>query len=147
MGTMFRKGYRFLRYHRNKKMVLVSFILSAYYRSIIILLPKTVLQKHMGNRGEESPHELPIEYHRQVAKVSRVVNQICDKTPWESKCLVRALTAQRILSWKKISSTLYLGVGKDGEKMIAHAWLRCGEYFVTGGSGSQYGMVAKFRKG
>jgi hypothetical protein len=101
----------------------------------------------MGYRGEESSHELPIEQHRQVARVSQVVNKTCDKTPWKSKCLVRALTAQRILSWKKISSTLYLGVGKEKEKMIAHAWLRCGEYSVTGGSGSQYGIVAKFRKG
>ncbi|MFV0341436.1 MAG: lasso peptide biosynthesis B2 protein [Anaerocolumna sp.] len=144
---MLTKVYKFLRYNRYKKMVLVSVVLSAYYRSIILLLPKTVLHKQMGNRGEESSLELPIEYYRLVARVSRVVNRICDQTPWESKCLVRAMTAQRILSWKKISSTLYLGVGKEEEKMIAHAWLRCGEYFVTGGNGSQYGMVAKFRKG
>ena len=147
MCNMFRKVYRFLRYNRSKKMVLVSLVLSAYYRSSMILLPKTVLLKQMGYRGEESSHQLPIEHLRQVARVSWVVNKICDKTPWQSKCLVRALTAQHILSWKKISSTLYLGVGKEDEKMIAHAWIRCGEYYVTGGDGSQYGMVAKFRKG
>ena len=44
-----------------------------------------------------------------------------------------------------IHSTLYLGVGKDEGKMIAHAWLRCGQMYVTGGNGSSYAMVAKFR--
>ena len=29
--------------------------------------------------------------------------------------------------------------------MIAHAWLRCGQMYVTGGNGSSYAMVAKFR--
>jgi len=32
-----------------------------------------------------------------------------------------------------ISSTLYIGVGKDEErKLTAHAWLRCGPFIVTG---------------
>jgi hypothetical protein len=46
---------------------------------------------------------------------------------------------------KHISSTLYLGVGKDNDQMVAHAWLRCGQLYVTGGNGSNYSMVAKFR--
>ena len=64
---------------------------------------------------------------------------------WESKCLVRAMTARKLLKEAGIHSTLYLGVGKDEGKMIAHAWLRCGQMYVTGGNGSSYAMVAKFR--
>ena len=51
----------------------------------------------------------------------------------------------KLLKEAGIHSTLYLGVGKDEGKMIAHAWLRCGQMYVTGGNGSSYAMVAKFR--
>ena len=29
--------------------------------------------------------------------------------------------------------------------MIAHAWLRCGQIYVTGGDGQGYAVVAKFK--
>ena len=47
---------------------------------------------------------------------------------------------------KEISTTLYLGVKKDSDNnMLAHAWLRCGDYYVTGGANKEgYAVVAKF---
>lgn len=59
--------------------------------------------------------------------------------------MVRAMTARKILLKKGINSTLYLGVGKEDGKMVAHAWLRCGQLYVTGGNGTGYAMVAKFK--
>ena len=42
---------------------------------------------------------------------------------------------------------MYLGVGLDeNKKMIAHAWLRCGQLYVTGGDGHEYTTVACFYK-
>ena len=38
-----------------------------------------------------------------------------------------------------------MGVGLEDGKMIAHAWLRCGLLYVTGGTGQGYSTVAKFR--
>ena len=50
-----------------------------------------------------------------------------------------------MLKSKNISTTIYLGVRKEGNEMKAHAWLRCGEYYVTGGAiRDQYTVVAKF---
>ena len=44
-----------------------------------------------------------------------------------------------------ISTTIYLGVRRYENEMKAHAWLRCGEYYVTGGGViDQYTVVAKF---
>ena len=34
----------------------------------------------------------------------------------------------------------------EEEKMVAHAWLRCGEMYVTGGNGEGYAIVSKFYK-
>jgi hypothetical protein len=103
------------------------------------------LRKHFGTEGEESSYEAPIEQLRYAKMISGYVNRSADKTIWESKCLVRALTAQRLLKKKKIDTTLYLGVGKDKDKMIAHAWLRCGRLYVTGGDGAGYAIVARYK--
>ena len=86
-----------------------------------------------------------MDVYKIASHISWVVTLISSKTPWESKCLVQALTAQRMLKSKGISTTIYLGVRKEGNEMKAHAWLRCGEYYVTGGAiREQYTVVAKF---
>ena len=58
--------------------------------------------------------------------------------PWRSSCLVQALAAQRMLMHQGIPGMLYLGAaidaGKgDGKAIDAHAWLKCGGEFITGG--------------
>ena len=105
-------------------------------------------EKTLGNRKEESGADEPEEYTDYVRKVSRAVLCVCNNTKWESKCLVRALTAQKLLNKKKLHSTLYLGVRQDGEgRMLAHAWLRWGKHIVTGGNEdlNKYAVVSKFK--
>lgn len=136
---------RFFRYNKQKKLTLMTYLYSAFYRMTILFLPAKIQQRFWGNSGEESKDTESVENYRYARQVARQVNRIADKTLWESKCLVRALTARRLLLKKGISCTLYLGVGKDeNDKMIAHAWLRAGEFYVTGGNGTGYAMVAKF---
>ena len=45
---------------------------------------------------------------------------------------------------KGIASTIYLGVFKENGKLKAHAWLRCGQLYLTGGNGEGMAVVAKF---
>ena len=50
-----------------------------------------------------------------------------------------------MLKSKNISTTIYLGVRKEGNEMKAQPWLRCAEYYLTGGAiRDQYTVVAKF---
>ncbi len=54
-------------------------------------------------------------------------------TWWESQCLVMAIAAMKMLDRRGIESTLYLGTARDADgKMIAHAWLRSGNIYLTG---------------
>lgn len=145
MGNPLKKLYSFLRFNKNRRMYPEVLFLSAFYRFRILFVPMKKLQKRIGIMNEESAGEESEQHYRQAARISHVVNRICSRTPWESKCLVRALTAQHLLRRRRIPSTLYLGVGKKDDGMIAHAWLRCGKYFVIGGNGESYAMVAKFR--
>lgn len=136
--------FNFLKYNPQKRLTIYAYLLSAKYRFLIKFVKPKKLQKKWGEEGVESPEdEVPWKY-RYAQNVSRVVDRICSKTAWESKCLVRALTAQQILRMKGIQSTLYLGCGYDEGKMVAHAWLRVGKMFVAGGDGDGYSVVDKF---
>ena len=136
---------RFIKNNDHKKLTIAIYILTAFYRAQMLLVPSKRLQKHWGQSGVESPENVGWFSYFYAIKVGNEENRIADKTPWESKCLVRALTARRLLHRKKIVTTLYLGVGKDeNDAMVAHSWLRCGKAYVTGGDGAKYATVAKF---
>ena len=122
-----------------------ALIYTGIYRAFILFVPFNKLRKRMGKHKEESSETVEKEVYKIARHISWVVILISSKTPWESKCLVQALTAQRMLKKEGISTTIYLGVRKDGNEMKAHAWLRCGKYYVTGGAiREQYTVVAKF---
>jgi Ca2+-dependent lipid-binding protein len=144
--NVLRRIIRFIKYNEHKAITLQAWFYSALFRFQIVMRKSKNMKKKWGIEGEESIRELDIEKYRYVKKVSYAVNQVCNKTRWESKCLVRALTAQKLLKRKKLPSTLYLGCGRDENgQMIAHAWIRCGQMYVTGGDGHQYAIVDKFR--
>lgn len=134
----------YLKYNPQKKLTLLSYIYSAIFRFQICFIKSKYLRRGWGIEGEESPDTVEGWKYTYAQNVSYVVNRICTKTAWESKCLVRALTAQKLLKSKGISSTMYLGCGYDDGKMVAHAWLRCGKMYVTGGDGTGYSVVDKF---
>ena len=138
--------YRFVRYNKCRKLTVRAFFLSAYYRLCILLVKPKKLHKRWGLEGEETDREgiAPWQY-RYSYWVSYAVDHVCSRTAWESKCLVRALTAQRLLKTKGIPSTMYLGCKMGEGKMLAHAWLRVGEMYVTGGNGEEYSIVDRFK--
>ncbi|MBE5937538.1 MAG: lasso peptide biosynthesis B2 protein [Lachnospiraceae bacterium] len=136
---------RFIRYNEYKSVSLLCWWYSAIYRFQVLHMDTKKLRKKWGFEGEESPDDEAMENYRYAKAVSMCVNHVCNKTAWESKCLVRALTAQKLLKRKGIQSTMYLGCGMDEGKMVAHAWLRCGRMYVTGGNGEEYAVVDKFR--
>ncbi len=140
-----KKLYRFLKYNHHKKLSIAAFCYSAVYRFQILWIHPKKLQKNWGVEGEESETEATPNQYRYALRVARAVDHACSRTTWESKCLVRALTAQHLLKRKEVPSTLYLGCGKEEERMIAHAWLRVGDMYVTGGNGAGYAIVSKFK--
>ena len=138
----------FIRYGKCRWLCIRTFFLAGYFRHAILKKEPEELHRTWGWRGEESALEAPEEAYQYAGKVGYAVEMVCERTPWESKCLVKALCAQYFLDKRKISSTLYLGcgVGETGE-MLAHAWLRCGSMYVTGGDGTGYAVVDRYAKG
>ena len=143
-NSIYAKGYRFLKYCKYKPLCFKALCCSAYYRLCIKMIKPAKLHKRWGVQGEGSPAEDTLENYRYAYRVAYAVDRICTRTAWESKCLVRALSAQRLLKKKGIHSTLYLGCALEEGKMLAHAWLRVGTMYVTGGNGEGYSIVDKY---
>lgn len=126
-----------------KLMLPEALYLSAWYRFAILHRPFSEISKKIGNVGIQTNHA-PIN-NAIPNEVGWVVDVVCKHTPWKSKCLVRALTAKKMLNHRHFPCTLYMGVQINhvGE-MEAHAWLRCGNLYVTGGTGEGYTVTTIF---
>lgn len=144
---LIRKFKSFIRINwRDRILFFRAFFLSGIARIAILVIPFRVIKKFLGVLKKESSYDINIEEFRRVKKIAWAVNQASIYTPWESKCLVKAVTAQRMLKRYNIYSTIYFGINKDEKNNIqAHAWLRCGSVFVTGGyEKDDFKEVAKF---
>jgi hypothetical protein len=70
----------------------------------------------------------------QIRRVGAGVLKVSRNVPWTSKCLDQAIAAKVMLSRRGISATVYFGVRNDEQgELAAHAWLRSGAVYVTGG--------------
>ena len=68
-----------------------------------------------------------------LSNISQAIHIMSRYTFWESQCLVKAIAAMKMLERRQIESTLYLGTAKDENgKLIAHAWLRSGPFYING---------------
>lgn len=142
---MIRRVIDFMRYNGEKWMTITVYLYVAYYRLCLLFVPMPRIEKMIGVRGEESDAEETLENIKLAKLVGFHVNRVTGHLPLKRKCFVRALSARKILMKRGVNTTLYLGVGKEDGNMVAHAWLRCGQLYVTGGNGDGYAMVAKFR--
>lgn len=123
-----------------------TYFLCGYYRFVMLFVPFQKLAKKMGVLGHESHEIINKKQIKYVLRVRKYVTMAGKNTPWESLCLVQALTAQRLLNNRQISSTIYFGLGKDADgKPIAHAWLKHGGKIVVGENGvNEFSVVAMF---
>lgn len=147
MSLIIRKIKSFVKVDFKTKIDFVyAYFYTGIFRMYILFMPFNKLRKKMGKCKEESPEDLENKDYVEAQHISWIIDNASRFTPWESKCLVQALTAQKMLKNKGISSTLYLGVNKnESGEMIAHAWIRCGKYCVTGGREMKgFSVVAKF---
>ncbi|NJP38026.1 lasso peptide biosynthesis B2 protein [Alkalicoccus luteus] len=74
------------------------------------------------------------EERDKIRRVSGAVQTVAKYTFWESMCLVQALAASNMLKRRGYPSTFYLATARNEDgNLEAHAWLRSGTIFVTGG--------------
>ena len=116
---------------KQKLMIPRIFWLMAFYKH----------QVHRRAFSSLAPKIGPLHYQTPVAAsprdailVHELMQAMFRRFGWKDSCLIRGLTAKRILNSMGHKCTLYMGVCREeGQGMRAHAWLRCGKCIVTGG--------------
>ena len=110
----------------------------------MLVVPFKHLAPRLGDAMTETPdEELPAEGWPE--HIGWAIRRASNVAPWKTPCIAEAIAAQRMLRRRRIPSTMYLGLTKDGAVMAAHAWVRCGRATVTGEeSRGQFTPVASF---
>ncbi len=133
----------------NTKRLLVETYFRLAWARYLKSVPFSTVAPSLGANMRETTFDRPSAGDQRVlAAVSQAVHITSKYTFWESQCLVKAMAAMKMLEKRNIESTLYLGTGKDENgKLIAHAWLRSGPFYITGAEVmNQFTVVGKFAK-
>lgn len=147
VNTSLRKFVTLLRLPlADKWLFLQIYILLGLTRFAILTVPFAKMSVYYGQRMVESPPEANPEHLKTARKIGWAIRKMSAYTPWKSNCYPQALTAKYLLQRRGIQTTLYFGAAfKTSKEMEAHAWVRCGQLFVTGGPGHQsFGTCAYF---
>lgn len=142
------KIYIFLSMNLKTKLMFLEAFIFLGWASILKEIPFHRVAPMLGEHLKETSFSSRNIDVRIVKSVSQSIQIMSRNTVWESKCLVKGIAALKMLERRNIESTIYLGTGKDNDgNLAAHAWVRCGPYFVTGADGMEnYTVVSKFAK-
>jgi hypothetical protein len=114
--------------------------ISLFVKIVVLMFPLRWYSKYLVSNG--CHREMLRGDEETIKRITRAIHRCSRYSPWPTRCLVDAITAKILLRQKGIGSTLYLGVNKDKrDSLIAHAWLTCGERFITGRKGHQKFVV------
>lgn len=116
---------------------MLCFVEAYYYLSLVKIIimsrPFSRIAPSLGVQMEETSTTMNEANRKALSRVYVAIRTMNNYTLWESECLVKAIAGMKMLERRRIESTLYLGTTKDDQqKLIAHAWLRSGSYYITG---------------
>lgn len=115
---------------------------------ILKSMPFSKIAPTLGTHMDETSLSYNESNKLVLRSISEAIHIMSRHTFWESKCLVRAIAGMKMLERRQIESTLYLGTAKDENgKMVAHAWLRSGSFYITGAEEmGRFTVVSKFAR-
>lgn len=138
----------FINFNTQTKLLFVEAFIFLAWARIIKSLTFSKVALYLGEQMEETSLCIDFTKYKVLKQVSQSVNIMSKYTFWESMCLVRAIAAMKMLERRNIESTIYFGTAKDKSgKLIAHAWLRSGPFYLTGAEEMErFVVVRKFAK-
>ena len=127
--------------------VLEALAFLAFARLAVLMMRFPALATRLGTPMTESTHDDDELWKPVLRRMKWAIGAVSRRAPWRCMCLEQAVAAKMMLRRRGMASTLYFGVARDpGDTSIkAHAWVRCGTCFVTGGEGRDgFAVVSTF---
>ena len=117
-------------------------VLLGLARLAILLVPFRHIARIFGPQHAETPAVADLASEPRVRHLGTMIRATARNLPWECKCLAQAMAGKVMLARRGLPSTVYFGVRNDDEgEFGAHAWLRSGAVYVTGGPGHRHFTV------
>lgn len=104
-------------------------------RTFIVFFPFKKIASMIGSPQVESPRE--IMDNRTIKDIEISIIRAIKYAIFASKCYDQALAITFMLKRRRISSTIYFGLYKESEHLMAHAWVRCGNKIISGKLGHE----------
>ncbi|WP_461637526.1 lasso peptide biosynthesis B2 protein [Labilibaculum euxinus] len=118
--------------------LLEAIITSMFYRFLLIFFPMKRIAALMGNNRTIDATITNAKEQETIQQIKIAINRTKRLALWRFMCFEQGLTAKKMLKRQKINSTIYFGLSKTPDnKLKAHAWLKAGDLFITGGKGHQ----------
>jgi len=144
--------------HLDQARLVAAWSLLGLSRLAILLLPFGVVRRALGeHRHPGSPPAARGDSERRAgegtadeqtaaraARIGAIVRLAARHTPWRSECFPQALTARLLLGAARIPHVVSFGVRREGDALLAHAWVHAGGVAVTGGTATDYTEVGSF---
>lgn len=123
-----------------------AFLRLGIARFFVAAVPLRRWSHRLGTHMRESAREANETNIGLLGRVRWAILAASRRAPWRCKCLEQGIAAKRMLRARGVANTLYLGVARGRDAAVdAHAWLRSGDVFVTGGDGShRFTVVSTF---
>lgn len=146
MSASFRKSLRKLRSisPADRFLLAEATLRLGLARLALLLLPFRLVSRRLGTPMRETGED--IEDGAMLRRIAWAVGAVARRAPWRCQCLEQGIAAKMMLRRRRLTNTLYLGVARGEEKKVAaHAWLRSGTVYVTGGANrKQFSVVYMF---
>ncbi len=112
-------------------------------RMALLLVPFRLVSRHLGVPRRETAQDQGDR--ALLRRVSWAIGAVSRRAPWRCKCMEQGIAAKMMLRRRRLANTLYLGVARGDQQIEAHAWLRSGTVYVTGGAGRErFSVVSTF---
>lgn len=126
--------------YRNIVMFIEAWLFLLRARLVLLFRPFNKILPLLKNDGTTNSADEAL-----LGMVKLSIARAAVRSPWRTKCFEQALAARMMLSRRGIATTTYFGVLKNNDKMEAHAWVKCGEFVVTGWRKiNKYEIIGKF---
>ncbi|MDD5597010.1 MAG: lasso peptide biosynthesis B2 protein [Victivallaceae bacterium] len=128
---MFNYLKSFIKIPLNEKKIVFETVVLLLLGRILLLVPYKYMKRFFGVYNETPENK--VADIRESRRISIYIRLVGNKLPWKCTCLVKALAAKIMLQRRKIPATIYFGMARNEErKLIAHAWVKCGDFLVVG---------------
>ena len=107
-----------------------AWFLLSLSKIIILFFPFKFIASKIGLPQSETSFENPLSTI--VSGIHVAIMRGAKYSFFRSKCYDQALATTIMLKRRKLSSTLYFGLHKSDTQLSAHAWVRCGQFIVSG---------------